>query len=1287
MEVGKEFTSWESFQHALDQYSRESKVVYIVGTCKPVEAANRNESLQIKFPTKFKYCFARMLCKHYGNYTSQSIGQRPNQRTCKTGCTSSILVSVNKKRTALVIKEANLQHTHEVSELIFSKYSQNRRLQGEERRMATILLRAGVPVNRIQEFIFNCSTKSPTIKDLQNIKAAMKGYLPDNEGHEFDFLTSLDQLMAEDSQSIVEIINFDQVPGAIYIQTSKMLDRMKSFLGEGLQIITQSINDAKMPVVSIVGVDSDLNLHTFVFGILIVGGNSAFQYFLEAFVKNNQDFCDSMTGVVLDFPKEEAEFLLQLIPHVNVAWSQSYILQKFSEELDGKKDMQKMLVLQTDLMKSDNESIYKKKLKELCNVKGFSDYKEFLQNWDNCKDLWVQYELKSHNGLHHQKSAVELTYVNTLNVFVKPNMNLSELIEALLKFDRAEDPGKMSKEMSLSGVLHPSCEQYRQFCFPEASHAISCQIGIALSSSYCINVQSDMIFVKRSDSDQDYILDNDGSKCTCRYYIDTELPCQHIFAWLNYANKSLFQEHLVPVKWQVFGKSITLGALVESLAQGQVPSSFHHDQRLKELQGILKDTLTLCCSHSYEQMGKDLVLLRQVLMVMKSCLSQNTKLVTESQDEIIKDIPPESSTVSVLPRRRGRPSKKDKLLQTQQRQSVTEPPIPVAPQPSYTRSRHNLRTNIKHKFVTRDVHLEKQGEATPIKKLKESNSDQDKRGCRIKNVNSNHLNTVSNDIAMKETEETPASITADNETAQLQVKNTALKGRHSLSTNDSYHNKVISPEKPHLDSETISSHHASHVPPHNNDHRQKSDIEEGSDEEDENDSDDNEESEHAEENGLSGEDVSDEPVAKEENLLQKIKEYLQETAQESLLQLINTVVALSSDEEKAEFERKGLVLGPAHPVDSLTKMCSNTSLRDHIISHLRELSPNHSETVYQASAGIIEKSVQTGLPISQLSQILSYWPNHLPEFPSSRPLEGELTLIEGQILRLGSHKLNQLDIDTLRAGQEISVKILHAYLEILAQRHSGKIFIIPYDMVLSWRSGNYSDRIYKRVHLKTFEYIILPINCGAEFSLSERLTGDIPEPCWMTLVADIKEKTISVLNPKTEDKYAIAANGYMFQWRRYMQIRSIHTGEMLSTWTTKQIPCNTIEDNSSSGIHLLMNVEALVNKVSPLVMTSAHITNYFNLIAVALRDADQETTVLCVGGPECQTLAARDADWIQCENCRTWWHRACADLTKTIFYCNSCHQRILAVKGELPAPVQPHEEGDSECHSVEDINQ
>lgn len=97
------------------------------------------------------------------------------------------------------------------------------------------------------------------------------------------------------------------------------------------------------------------------------------------------------------------------------------------------------------------------------------------------------------------------------------------------------------------------------------------------------------------------------------------------------------------------------------------------------------------------------------------------------------------------------------------------------------------------------------------------------------------------------------------------------------------------------------------------------------------------------------------------------------------------------------------------------------------------------------------------------------------------------------------------------------------------------------------------------------------------------------------------------------------------------------------------------------------NVEAVINNVPPVVMTQAHVQSYLQLVAVALRDTDRETTVLCVGGPECQVLAARDADWLQCENCRTWWHRACADqpASRPIFYCNSCHQRILAVKGKI----------------------
>ncbi|CAG5134115.1 unnamed protein product, partial [Candidula unifasciata] len=54
---------------------------------------------------------------------------------------------------------------------------------------------------------------------------------------------------------------------------------------------------------------------------------------------------------------------------------------------------------------------------------------------------------------------------------------------------------------------------------------------------------------------------------------------------------------------------------------------------------------------------------------------------------------------------------------------------------------------------------------------------------------------------------------------------------------------------------------------------------------------------------------------------------------------------------------------------------------------------------------------------------------------------------------------------------------------------------------------------------------------------------------------------------------------------RYMQIRSVHTGEMLSSWTTAQIACSRTGKDPNSGILLIMNVEALINGVAPVVMS------------------------------------------------------------------------------------------------------
>ena len=83
-------------------------------------------------------------------------------------------------------------------------------------------------------------------------------------------------------------------------------------------------------------------------------------------------------------------------------------------------------------------------------------------------------------------------------------------------------------------------------------------------------------------------------------------------------------------------------------------------------------------------------------------------------------------------------------------------------------------------------------------------------------------------------------------------------------------------------------------------------------------------------------------------------------------------------------------------------------------------------------------------------------------------------------------------------------------------------------------------------------------------------------------------------------------------------------------------------------------------------------------------------------------MAARDADWLQCENCRAWWHRACATAGSDemgginrerpgkagIFYCTSCRQRIQALKGEGGRDErQAEQREEDEEHAQEEENQ
>ena len=632
------------------------------------------------------------------------------------------------------------------SQSIFSGYPQTRRLQGDERRMASVLLRAGVPLLRVQEFISHACHKDPTIKDLQNLKSStFKTSIPSSQvqAEEFAFLNDVDKLMAEDPEAIVEIINFDLVPGATYIQTSNMIKSMKAIGCMMLQVVTHTINEGKVSVISIVGLDTNEDPHVLALCVIMTISNTAVHCFFEAFVRNNSEFCDLVDGIILDCCKENAEFFQQLIPQAHLVWSRSFVLGSLAGLIQSVLDDSTVLIEQ--LVDAETEETYELHLKHLMNLMRVSDYKEFLNTWDACKELWALHEMSSFPYLQLQKSSTETHYLSILKTYLKPHMTSSELIRALLRLVRNEDPDVYEEEKPFSLEIDPSCKFYQELCFQDAFTATQCQIAIALSSTYVIKQQTDMVFIKRKDSEEEFILNVSGTKCTCPYFLQDELPCQHIFAWLKNLGKPLYDESLIPVKWQVFGTAITLDAIAESLAQGHVPSSLEHDERIKEVQSILKDLLASSCTHSYQQMGRDITLLRQMLHLMRTCTTYDARLVlTKSDPHIANNLPQEhnhtapKASLEALDesmskastykkpgrppgkRGRGRPSNKEKLLRIMQEEEnaqsspaniLNSPPAAKisklegmsSPSSSLVASRHNLRKNIKHKFVTSEA--------------------------------------------------------------------------------------------------------------------------------------------------------------------------------------------------------------------------------------------------------------------------------------------------------------------------------------------------------------------------------------------------------------------------------------------------------------------------------------------------------------------------------------------------------------------------------------------------------
>ncbi|KAK7076503.1 Succinate-semialdehyde dehydrogenase, mitochondrial [Halocaridina rubra] len=140
--VGAGYSCYEELLADIKKYEAVHNVKLVKANSKSVEVANRSVPPgKPLYPAKFKYSNIIFVCKHYGRVRTTGTGIRPNTKSYKLNCRMKITVSCNSSRSAMVIREMDETHNHDVSEEVHLLYPELKMdfLEDQGLRVASLL--------------------------------------------------------------------------------------------------------------------------------------------------------------------------------------------------------------------------------------------------------------------------------------------------------------------------------------------------------------------------------------------------------------------------------------------------------------------------------------------------------------------------------------------------------------------------------------------------------------------------------------------------------------------------------------------------------------------------------------------------------------------------------------------------------------------------------------------------------------------------------------------------------------------------------------------------------------------------------------------------------------------------------------------------------------------------------------------------------------------------------------------------------------------------------------------
>ncbi|KAF7997233.1 hypothetical protein HCN44_005510 [Aphidius gifuensis] len=190
--MGELFDSYEDLEYKLDTYSQRNFVHFWRRDSRTVNGAHMKTARPIC--EKLKYYSVKYACIYGGQkFLPRGAGRRQSQ-SIRTNCPAHIMLRASKDGTKLEVTGVNNEHNHEISEELFKKLPQERKLCGALKEEVQDLMQLHIDRKRLKEYVRLRANKILRSKDLFNIAAANKQKRKIPEARAYELYRRMDEV-------------------------------------------------------------------------------------------------------------------------------------------------------------------------------------------------------------------------------------------------------------------------------------------------------------------------------------------------------------------------------------------------------------------------------------------------------------------------------------------------------------------------------------------------------------------------------------------------------------------------------------------------------------------------------------------------------------------------------------------------------------------------------------------------------------------------------------------------------------------------------------------------------------------------------------------------------------------------------------------------------------------------------------------------------------------------------------------------------------------------------------